>query len=440
MALAESARAGTTLHFPGGQTMRSLKVCIDARLVSGHVGGVEQTIIGLAHGLAQLTDGDETYHFLVYQGAETWLLPYLRENCRLLYAKSAQPMVGRAGWRAQLRSRLRRAWHTMAPFLGNRAVPIQASDGVIEQVGIDVMHFATPLAFRTETPSLYQFFDAQHRVLPAYFDAYERLVRDVQYQTYIAQARIVSAMTSRGRQDLLHYYPETPAEKVVVIPFGPALTAYVPPTFDERTRIVAHLALPDCFIFYPAQTWQHKNHLGLLHALALLRDERGIVVPLICSGRLNESFPTIAKTLDKLKLNDQVRFLGFVSPQALHVLYALCQAVVFPSYYEGFGIPLLEAFQAKRPVACSNISPLAEIAGDAAILFDPSDPGDIAQAIYTILFDHELRQLICDRASVRVAQFDWLQTARTFRAHYRRIAGQELTTDDRALLIAAPVV
>lgn len=420
--------------------MSALQVCIDARLVSGHVGGVEQTIIGLAHGLSRLTDGDERYHFLVYQGAEAWLAPYLRENCRLLYAKLTPAAEEPSGWQRKLRSRLRQLWHTVAPLLGNRAMPIPPSDGVIEQTGIDVMHFATPLAFRTATPSLYQFFDVQHRVLPAYFDAYERRARDVQYRTFMAQARVVSTMTSRGRQELLQHYPGTPAEKVVVVPFGPALTAYPPPTTDEQRRIAARLALPDRFIFYPAQTWQHKNHLGLLRALAHLRAEKGISVPLICSGRRNEFFPTIQKTLDGLKLNDQVRFLGFVSPQELHTLYALCQAVVFPSYYEGFGMPVLEAFQANRPVACSNISPLAEIAGDAAIRFDPSDPDAIAQAIYTILCDHERRQLLCNRAAVRVAQFDWLRTVQTLRAHYRRIAGRQLTTDDHALLAAAPIV
>ena len=82
-------------------------------------------------------------------------------------------------------------------------MPLPVSDGVIERAGIEVMHFATPVAFRTEVPSLYQFFDLQHRVFPDNFTVYERLARDVQYQTFIAQAQVVSAMTSRGRRDLL---------------------------------------------------------------------------------------------------------------------------------------------------------------------------------------------------------------------------------------------
>jgi glycosyltransferase involved in cell wall biosynthesis len=420
--------------------MSVLQVCIDARLISGYMGGVEQTLVGLAHGLSQLTDGAEIYHFLVYRGAEEWLSPYLSGNCRLLYARSAQKAGAQSGWRAEVRSRLRQVWHGVAPFFGDRVAPIQQSDGVIEQAGIDVMHFATPLAFRTETPSLYQFFDVQHRVMPEYFDAYERRVRDVQYQIFMRQARVVSAMTSQGRQDLLRHYPEISADKVVVAPFGPAITAYTPPTTEEQMQIASRLALPERFIFYPAQTWKHKNHLGLLYALAHLRDKEGIIIPLICSGRRNQFFPAIQKTIDRLQLDDQVRFLGFVSPQELHVLYTACHAVVFPSRYEGFGMPVLEAFQASRPLACSNISPLAEIAGDAAVLFDPTDPVAIAHAIYTVMSDYKLRQLLCSQARTRVAQFDWVQTARTFRAQYRRIAGRRLTDDDQALLAAAPIV
>ncbi|MFN3979839.1 MAG: glycosyltransferase family 4 protein [Caldilinea sp.] len=420
--------------------MSALQVCIDARLISGYMGGVEQTIVGLAHGLSQLTDGAEIYHFLVYREAEEWLSPHLSSNCRLLYARSTQKTGAQSGWRGEMRSRLRQVWHGVAPFFGDRVVPIPQSDGVIEQAGIDVMHFATPLAFRTETPNLYQFFDVQHRMMPEHFDAYERRARDVQYQIFMEQAHVVAAMTSQGRQDLLKHYPKISADKVIVAPFGPAIAAYAPPTTEEQMQIAGRLALPEHFIFYPAQTWRHKNHIGLLYALAHLRDEEGIIIPLICSGRRNQFFPTIQQTIDQLQLNDQVRFLGFVSPQELHVLYTACHAVVFPSRYEGFGMPVLEAFQAGRPLACSNISPLAEIAGDAAVLFDPTDPVAIAHAIHTVMFDYNLRQLLCSRANARVAQFDWVQTARTFRAHYRRIAGRHLTDDDQVLLAAAPIV
>lgn len=438
--MVEASRGWAAVFVPGGQAVNELRVCIDARLVSGQLGGVEQTIIGLAHGFSQLADGDEVYYFLVQQGMDDWILPYLQNRCRPLYTAVDRSGPVCAGWRSRLRSELRRGWHTLAPLAGARAVPLHPSDGTIEQAGIDVMHFAAPVAFRTAIPSLYQIQDMQHRVLPENFSRYERLARNVQYQTYMAQARLVSVATSWGRSELLAHFTATPPARVVVVPYGPAPAAHGPISAAESHAVAHQLALPDAYLFYPAQTWRHKNHLMLLQALAHLRDAAGIVLPLICSGRLNEFYRTIQQAVQELHLANQVQFLGFVAPEAMRVLYDRCRAVVFPSRYEGFGMPVLEAFQYRRPLACARIPLLAEVVGDAALLFDRDDAVDMARALLQIWFDMELREYLCARGSERVAQFDWARTARIFRAYHRRIAGRELTENDHRLLATAPVV
>ena len=103
-------------------------------------------------------------------------------------------------------------------------------------------------------------------------------------------------------------------------------------------------------------------------------------------------------------------------------------------------MPVLEALEHGRPLACSHISPIAELVQDGALLFDPADPAAMAQAIRQVWCDEPLRQALCQQAAQRVAQFNWLHTARLFRAHYRRIAGRGLTRDDQELLAAAPLV
>jgi glycosyltransferase involved in cell wall biosynthesis len=423
------------------QTMsRELRIGIDARLIPGQMGGVEQTIAGLAHGLALLDDGDESYHFLVYPGVDGWITPHLRGRCRMMHAHSAPPPPEQTNWRKRPLALVRRGWHTVAPLLGARLIPIQDSDGVIEQESIDVMHFAAPVAFRTHVRSLYHVQDVQHRVLAENFSRYEIMARDTQYQAFMHQAQVVTTSTTYGRSELLAAYPGVPPQKVVVVPFGPAPMAESALTPPRIEAIRQQLDLPAAYLFYPAQTWKHKNHIGLLHALAQLKQQAGLELPLLCSGRLNEFYPTIQRTLHELDLQRQVRFLGFVTPEEMQVLYAHCRAVIFPTLYEGFGMPVLEALQHGCPLACSNITPIGGMVKDGALLFDPTDAAAIADAIQQIWCDEPLRTTLSKNAAQRVAQFNWLHTARLFRAHYRRIAGRGLTGDDQELLAAAPLV
>ena len=144
--------------------------------------------------------------------------------------------------------------------------------------------------------------------------------------------------------------------------------------------------------------------------------------------------------VEKLNLGDQVRFLGFVSPDELQVIYQRCHAVIYPSLYEGFGMPVLEAFQTRRPLACANIPLLVDVVGDAALLFDPTNARSMADAIRRIWSDTDLQQSLQERADERVTHFDWLRTARIFRSHYRTIAGRQLTEEDRRLIAAPPIV
>ena len=181
-------------------------------------------------------------------------------------------------------------------------------------------------------------------------------------------------------------------------------------------------------------TWEHKNHLTLLSALALLRDRYHLPVQLICSGQISGFFPKIKEHIRDLRLNDQVRFLGFVSPLELQCLYQLCRCVIFPTKFEGFGMPLLEAFLAGAPAACSNVTCLPELAGDAAFLFDPGTSSEVAEAIRRLWTDGALRATLADRGRRNVSRFTWERTARIFRAHYRRIANRTLSEEDHALL------
>jgi len=136
----------------------------------------------------------------------------------------------------------------------------------------------------------------------------------------------------------------------------------------------------------------------------------------------------------KLKLEPQVKFLGFVSPLELKALYTLCRGMVFPTRFEGCGLPIHEAFQAGAPVACSDVTCLPEQADGAALLFNPAEPVDMAEAIKALWTDDALCRVLIGKGRKNVAPLNWVRTAKIYRAHYRRLTHRALTSEDRDLL------
>jgi glycosyltransferase involved in cell wall biosynthesis len=310
--------------------------------------------------------------------------------------------------------------------------PLASSDGTIERAGLDVMHFTMQNGFLTGVPSIYQPWDLQHLHLPEFFTAAQREWRERTYRAYCDQAALVVVASNWVKRDVAAQYGVAP-ERIAVVNVPPPTAAYSEPTPKEVRTIARRLRLPGGFVYYPAQTWPHKNHVRLLEALGLLRDQ-GIVVPLVCSGLPNEGLGQVAATADRLGLADDVQFLGFLEPKAVQVLYRTARALVFPSLYEGWGLPIVEAFQAGLPVACSNVTSLPELVDDAALVFDPYDPGAMAASIRSVWTDDALAAELAERGREVIRRFDWHRTALTMRAHYRKVAGQGLKPEDLTLL------
>lgn len=417
-----------------------LRVCLDARLISGTLGGIEQFVIGLADGLSKLNDGDEEYFFLAYETSAEWIEPYVRGACRMLYGDAA---TRRPAWAQKLKAvpGARLAFRTLGNLRarGQTTMAPPRSDGTIESAGIDLMHFTMQSAFLTELPNIYHPWDLQHVHLPQFFSDEERQKREEFYGAFCRQAQMVAVATTWTKRDVMENL-KLAEDKVQVVPIAPVLAAYPTPTSDDMAAVKQKFSLPDAFIFYPAQTWAHKNHIKLLEALALLRDRHGLIIPLVSSGHRNDFYTHIEQRASELKLIDQVRFPGFVTPLELQCLYKLCRGVVFPSKFEGWGMPLTEAFLAGAPVACSNATSLPDLVADAGLIFNPDDVEEMADAIRRLWTNEALRQTLVGRGRKRVALFSWDHTARLFRAHYRRTANRPLTGEDRAILAAPPLL
>ncbi|MGE5357847.1 MAG: glycosyltransferase family 4 protein [Bacteroidales bacterium] len=409
-----------------------LRVVIDSRLRNGEPGGVQQVVVGLARGLSRVADpSGEEYLFLAWAGHSAWLDPFVSGACRVVTLPASR--LRAAGRWVQKRARAM-GWFGARP---SGVMRIAAADRAVEALRPDVLHFPLQRAFLTSVPSIYQPHDLQHVHLPHLFTAGAHESRDRVYRAYCNQATTVVVMSRWGREDLVNHL-DLPVTKVAVIPWAPLVGEYAPPDAARLEAVRRTHRLPREFAYFPAHTFPHKNHLRLLEALARLRDA-GLVVPLVCSGGRNEYFRVIRKAIRRLALDAQVRFVGFVPPDDVAALYRLCRAVVFPTLFEGWGLPLSEALAAGVPVACSAVTCLPEQASGAAVLFDPNDVADIATAVRKVWTDERARADLTARGRGVVAALDWSRTANLFRAHYRRAAGHELSAREAGLLEEAPV-
>lgn len=420
--------------------MKPLKICLDARLISGTAGGVEQFIIGLAYGLSKLVDGQEEYYFLTYSDADDWIKPYISGPCRVLHCSKAPRS-------SNLRNILRNNTPRIYNFL-QKIYPVSErwkicdllSNGTIEKADIDIMHFTHELAFLTKVPSIYHPHDLQHKHLPHYFNIIKRLMREMLYQTFCRRAQMVAVASSWIKSDLIQLY-HLSNEKVQVIPLAPAISAYQKPTIDDLSNFRKKFSLPNFFVFYPSQILPAKNHIGLLNAIAIIRERYGMIVPVVFAGsKSGNFFLEIERYIHRLQLNNQVHFLGFVSSLELQCLYRLAKCVVIPTKFGAGSFPMWEAYLSGVPVACSNITSFPVQAGDAALIFNPDRPEEIAEAIIRLWSDEFLCKALVERGYRNVLRYSWERTARIFRAHYRRIAKLSLTEEDSNLLTELPII
>jgi glycosyltransferase involved in cell wall biosynthesis len=324
-------------------------------------------------------------------------------------------------------------------FRPSRWTPIPKSDGTLEAASVDLVHFVAQGAFLTNVPSIFHPHDLQHAHLPEFFSRFERRRRELEYGVFSKRAAMVAVTSEWIRRDVIRHY-DLPAEKVAVVPWAPPTLAYKTPDEATLAEVSRRLALPPRFLFYPAYAWPHKNHSALFRALARLRDEDGISLTLVCTGGESAYAAELLNQRRALGLDEQVRWLGFISPNDLRALFELCDGVVVPTLFEAASGPVWEAFVAGAPVACSNVTSLPAQAGDAAIVFDPRDETDLVAAVRRLWLDDSLRGELASRGRERVREFTWERTAKLFRAHYRRIAGRELDEVDRALLEAPPLL
>jgi glycosyltransferase involved in cell wall biosynthesis len=405
----------------------TLRIAINCELAPGtQAGGTQSVVSGLVRALGELNGENEEYLLICHPENRAWLEPLAGRNTRLVN----RPQPSKPGWRAGVQRWLRR----MSGETARRWPEVPRSDGFYESLDADVVHWPWQYFAITALPSVFNPHDLLHLHFPKFFQPRDIVAREAVYPVACRLAHTVVVASEWARDDIAGRYAIS-KERMQIIPWAPPTVAAAAPGDADVATVRAKFSVPETFAFYPAVTWEHKNHLRLLAALAELRDARGLVVPLICTGhRFERHAAKVDAEVKRLRLEAQVRFLGSVSFSELRALYRVAQFVVVPTLFEAASGPVFESWQEGTAVACSTVTSLPQQAGDAALLFDPYDVKAIAAAVARMATDAPLRESLRANGRRRLQDFPWERTARAYRAVYRRAAGKALGTEEKELL------
>jgi glycosyltransferase involved in cell wall biosynthesis len=263
---------------------------------------------------------------------------------------------------------------------------------ICKKYKIDILHSPTqhiPLAKNVK--KICTMHDVQELHYPEYFTPQERADRAIVFLSSLTNANKVVVSYEHIKADLIKYF-QLPEEKVLVCLLN-MKNLWFKKYIDSPLKDISMLNLPDKFLLYPANTWEHKNHIRLLEAIAYLRDNNNIYINLVCTGSKTDFFSkNIAGKLTELKLENLVTFPGIVDEEILYSIYNKCTALVIPTIYEAGSFPLMESMLMGIPVICSNVTSLPETIGDSRFIFDPFKVEDIADKCSKIYNDENYRE------------------------------------------------
>lgn len=307
----------------------------------------------------------------------------------------------------------------------------QEIDQILSSEQIDILFRSYPMIAPLNFPLQKQIFfmpDVQHERFPQFFEPDILKQRQMAFNQALAWGGAIGTNTDFARQEIKNL-PATHCQDIFIM--GPALqSSYGQEDIllgPEETTLIPK----GDFFYFPANLWPHKNHTGTIQAFARALQKIGSPVELILSGHpdgwdaLKAQYPDLP-----------IRHLGFVKPQLVQSLLKHSKALVYFSLYEGFGMPLLEAFASKTPVICSNTTALQEVGGDAVLSCAPDDIEAMSNLMVRILREPDLRQTLIARGTQRLALFSWEKSAQELHAAFQRLHQRTETQEEKFPLVS----
>jgi len=300
--------------------------------------------------------------------------------------------------------------------------------GQLARIGFDRLLPGAELFHATEhlllplrsIPTVLTVHDLIFRHLPTHHKPLNRWYLNAGLPLYCRRATHIIAISECTRRDLIAAYG-LPPEKITVI-HEAADPRFRPQPPEAIAAVRARYVLPDRYLIFVGTIEPRKNLKRLLTVFEAIHAQ-GLSDGLVIVGRRGWLYDDFFAALERSPARDAVILPGYVRDEDLPALYAGAQALAFPSLYEGFGLPVLEAMACGTPVTCSNTSSLPEVAGDAALMLDPTNTTAITDALNRLLTDASLRADMREQGLRRAAQFTWDRTAQKTLTVYRQLIG-----------------
>ena len=368
-----------------------MRFAVDAHAIGRHLTGNEVYVRSLLRSFAELDRHSEFLAYISEKAAEQ----FIPERFGVRYV-SSNP-YSRLGWGL---SRLTRA----------------------DQPDLIHVQYTAPLL--TRVPVVVTVHDVSFLEHPEYFTTVRRSQLRFTVARTVQHAARILTVSEFSRDAILRAYDVSP-DKVRVIPNAANPEFRVIGRDKAQFAVRERLGFTAPFIFSVGDLQPRKNQIGLIEAFAaLLRAHPHLPHHLVLTGKETWFTPRVHAAARTSGVTDRIHFTGFVSDAELLDLYNACDCFVFPSFYEGFGLPILEAMACGRAVACSNTSAMPEVADGAGLLFNPRDPAEITRAIADILLNPELRARMERLGLQRAAAFSWQKSARATLDVYAEIVGE----------------
>ncbi len=374
---------------------RPMRVLIDAHMLGEQEGGNETYVAGLIEGFGHL-DLPERYILT------------------LLHGPHYQPTVPQTQGLHFSRLNDGNNWSRVFATMPARCRELSA----------DLVHVTYNASPFLKPPVVVTVHDVIFRIFPQYFSRRVRLLLSSLLPLTMLKARKIITISETSRDDIERYYPFTRG-KIQVTPLAPG------PIIDSEPdwRMSEELTGGSEFIVSVGTLQPRKNIARLIQAYIAARTRGSIATKLLIVGRAAWQHSEIYKIANQSEYSADIIFTGYVPDETLNALYHRCKAFIYPSLYEGFGLPVLEAMACGAPVITSNCSSMPEVAGDAAFLVNPYSVDDIRTAIEHVVNNEDLRHELHQRGRARANDFSWAKTAAMTLDIYR----QTVTSRGRVL-------
>lgn len=376
-----------------------MRFSVDAHTIGCHLTGNEVYIRNLLNEFSKLAPDAE---FIAYVSKEDAPSSVTR---RILTRKVSENPYKRLGWDLPIRLRQDRP---------------------------DLLHVQYTAPIGCSAPVVVSVHDVSFLEFPEYFTRYRRTQLRLTVKRTVERAAAVLTPSEFSRDAILQHYRIDPRKIVVA---HNAVSSQFRPIERRLARagIEKKFGLRGPFVLTVGDLQPRKNHLGLLKAFEeAVRAHPQLTHRLVFVGKETWYSKELHRAVAESSVSERVHFTGFIDDAEVVQFYGACELFVFPSFYEGFGLPILEAMACGRAVACSNTSAMPEVADAAAILFDPRSTREIARAIADVLLDPELRVRLERLSAQRASLFSWERAAQRTLEVYRRVARGQSPVEEMA--------